>query len=294
MKRSILVRPLLVVGVLVLAMLACLGSAPNAAPAVDSTKQALEIMATNASVQLTQVAQQQSGQPAQQPTEAAQPTEAGQAAPPTVAAPAGQQFFTEGFDSETGQWSHFVADASVMLNSPGSLATIVQGDSGNMSLKVQDGHLAFDLNGKGLWVYALYDGAEYSDVKMEVVSDNRGTNDNNVSLICRYSKNGWYEFNVANNGLYDILHAKVTPDNKVTYGKIADGGSNKIKQGKQVNTYGIVCKGRTLVLSINGFETRRVDDNQFVLDKGKVGVSVSSFNSLPVTVLIDSVTTSAP
>jgi hypothetical protein len=130
---------------------------------------------------------------------------------------------------------------------------------------------------------------------MSVVAINRGTNDNNVSLICRFSKeNGWYEFNIANNGLYDILHGSFTKDNKATYGKLADGGSNKIKQGKETNTYEISCKGRTLVLAINGYETRRLDDNQFVLDKGKVGVSVSSFKSLPVTVQIDSVAISKP
>ena len=292
MKRSVLFRPLLMLAVLLLAILACMpGPAPTSAPGVEGTMAALQQMATAASVQLTQAAQQ--GQQPQQPEQ--QSTEAPAATATTAAPAAGQQFFTEGFDSDTGQWSHFTVDASVMLTSPSSLASVVQGDSGNMSLKVEDGHLAFDLGGKGLWVYAMYDGAQYTDVKMEVVADNRGTNDNNVSLICRYSKDkGWYEFNIANSGLYDILYAKVTADNKVTYGRIADGGSNKIHQGKQINTYGITCKGRTLVLSINGFETRRIDDNQFVLDKGKIGVSVSSFNSLPVTVLFDSVTISQP
>lgn len=265
MKRAISLRPLLMVGVLLLAILACMsGPVPTAAPPSTAP-------------------------PSAEPPTAPPPTEA-----PT-AAPTAQEFFTEGFDAETGQWSHFTVDATVMLTSPGSLASLVSGDSGNMSLKVADGHLVFDLEGKGLWVYATYDGAEYSDVKMEAVADNRGTNDNNVSLICRYSKErGWYEFNVANSGLYDILYAKVTPDDKVTYSRIADGGSNKIKQGKQVNTYGMVCKGHTLVLTINGYETRRIDDNQFVLDKGKVGISVSSFNSLPVNVLIDSVTITKP
>ncbi len=291
MKRSFLFRPLLIVGVLALAMLACIGSSPTAAPGADATMAALQQMATAASVQLTQVAQgaQQptAAPPEQQPTEAPGST---QAAPAT-----GQQFFTDNFDTDSGLWSHFVVDATVMLTSPGSLATVDTSDPEGMSVKVTDGHLSFDLNAKGLWVYAMYTGAQYTDVKMQVVADNRGTNDNNVSLICRYSKeNGWYEFNIANNGLYDILFGQVTPDNQVTYGKLADGGSNKIHQGKQTNTYDIACKGRTLTLSINGFETRRVDDNEHVLDKGQVGVSVSSFNSLPVTVNVDSVTISQP
>ncbi len=299
MKRSMRFRPpLLMVGVLVLAMLACsFSSSPTSAPAYDPTKAALEQMATAASIQLTQVSQgnQQVDQPPTEPPAANVPPTAvpPTALPPTTAA--GQQFFTEGFDTDSGLWSHFTVDATVMLTSPGALASVVQGDSGNMSVKVEDGHLAFDLQSKGLWVYATYDGAEYTDVKMEAVADNRGTNDNNVSLICRYSKeHGWYEFNVANSGLYDILFARVTPDNKVSYSRIADGGSNKINQGKQTNIYGIICKGRSLTLTINGFETRRIVDNQFVLDKGKVGISVSSFNSLPVTVLFDSVTLSQP
>ena len=54
------------------------------------------------------------------------------------------------------------------------------------------------------------------------------------------------------------------------------------------------CKGRTLVLTINGYETRRLDENQYVLRQGKIGVSVSSFKTLPVNVEIDSVTVSQP
>ena len=263
MKGSVLLRPLLMVGVLLLAILACLpGPAPTAAPTEP---------------------------PPPPPTEAA--------APPTEAPtePAAQQYFTEEFDAETAQWSRFVADASIQLTSPGSLASIVTGDVGNMTVGVVDGKLSFDLNSKGLWVYELYDGFEYEDVRLDVVADNRGTNDNSISLVCRYTPNeGWYEFNVANSGLYDILHAKITADNKVTYGRIADGGSNKIKQGKETNSYAIVCKGRTLALYINGYETRRIDDNQYVLDKGKVGLSVSSFNTLPVKVQFQSVKISQP
>ena len=88
--------------------------------------------------------------------------------------------------------------------------------------------------------------------------------------------------------------ANYTQDNKVVYGKLADGGSNKIKQGKEVNTYTAVCKGRTLVLYINGFETRRLDDNQHVLRNGQIGVSVSSFAIVPVKVEFDSIKISEP
>ncbi len=267
MKSRFFVRPMLMVGVLLLAILACLpGPVPTAVPPTEPP-------------------------PPQAPpdTAAPPPTEA-----PTATAMA-QDYFTDEFETDTGQWSRMVVDATIQLTSPYSLASVAPGDVGNMTVGVNDGHLLFDLNTKGLWVYEFYDPYEYEDVRMDVVAENRGTNDNNVSLVCRYSKDeGWYEFNIANSGLYDILHGKITADGKVTYGRIADGGSNKIKQGKETNTYSIVCKGRTLVLYINNIETRRVDDNQYALQKGKVGVSVSSFNTLPVKVQFESVKISKP
>ena len=143
MKGSVLLRPLLMVGVLLLAILACLpGPAPTAAPTEP---------------------------PPPPPTEAA--------APPTEAPtePAAQQYFTEEFDAETAQWSRFVADASIQLTSPGSLASIVTGDVGNMTVGVVDGKLSFDLNSKGLWVYELYDGFEYEDVRLDVGPLDNGT-----------------------------------------------------------------------------------------------------------------------
>jgi hypothetical protein len=255
MNRSSLIRPLLMVGALLLAAIACMSSpAPTTVPTEPP--------------------------PAVQPTDV-EPTEA-----PTE--PVAQQYYTESFDADTGQWSTFVVDAT-------TVPTVVEGKVDNMSVGVSDGYLVFDLGSKNLWVYSTYDPYEYDDVRMDVVAENRGTNDNNISLICRFSKEeGWYEFNVANSGLYDILHGSFTKDGKVTYGKIADGGSNKIKQGKETNTYAISCKDRTLVLYINGYETRRLTDNQYALRKGKVGLSVSSFDTLPVKVAFDSVKISQP
>ncbi len=212
---------------------------------------------------------------------------------PTV--PAAQQYYTEQFDQENSNWSHFVIDASIKLTSPGSMPALAPGEVEGASVTTAGGHLVFDLERKGLWVYSTYDAYEYDDVRLDVVAENRGVNNNNVSLICRYSKqDGWYEFNIANNGLFNILYGNYTPDNKVNYGKLADGGSNKLKQGKEINEYGISCKGHTLILYINGFEVRRLDDNNYVLKTGKVGVSISSFNLLPVKVEVDSAKISKP
>ncbi len=214
----------------------------------------------------------------------AQPT-----TPPPTPTPVAQQFYTEEFDGDTSLWKFFVIDGT-------GAVPIYRGDTfGTMSVSAENGRLVFDLGSEGQWVYVMYEGYEYENVRLDVVAENRGTNNNNVSLICRYSEDeGWYEFNIANNGLYWIYHAIVKPDNKVVYSLIADGGSTRIKTGKDVNQYGIVCKDRTLVLYINGYETRRVDDNKFVLRRGLIGVSVSSFRDLPVKVEFESVTISQP
>ena len=112
--------------------------------------------------------------------------------------------------------------------------------------------------------------------------------------MCRYKPEvGWYEFNIANNGLYWIYYAKVrAEDGYVNYIPISEGGSNKIKQGLEVNEYSIICKGDTLTLYINDNLTKETTDNQ--LTSGKVGVSLSSFAQLPTKVNFDWVKISQP
>ena len=73
-------------------------------------------------------------------------------------------------------------------------------------------------------------------------------------VICRYSpEDGWYEFNIANNGLYDISYARPSSSGSIAYRNIFNGGSNKIKTGNATNEYGISCQGVTLSLFINSY-----------------------------------------
>ena len=230
--------------------------------------------------------QEEPQQPAQ-PEEPQQPEQPAQ--PEEPAAPAAQEFFKEDFDGSNENWSFFIVDGSK------EVPVLAGDDLEDSALYTEDSLLIFDLVGKYQWVYAFYDPYEYKNVSLEVVAENRGVNDNNISLICRYTEDeGWYEFNVANNGLYWIYHAIVDTDGRVIYSKLADGGSNRVKQGKEINTYAITCEERTLTLYINGKETRTLDDNRFVLREGQVGISVSSFNVLPVDVEIDYVDISEP
>jgi hypothetical protein len=190
------------------------------------------------------------------------------------------RFFKEDFNANLSNWTTFVT----------------QGELNQLSTSVSNGYYVFELLAAQVWGYAIYTPEKYADVRLDVVADNRGVNDNNVTLVCRYSETeGWYEVSIANNGKYWIYFGKWDNNHKTaSYAVVADGGSNDIRQGKDVNTYSLICKGRSITVLINGKQIRTIDDNQWVLRDGQVGVGVSSFRLLPVRVEFDSIEISEP
>ena len=215
--------------------------------------------------------------PTEEPLQLEVPT---QTVEPTVPAP--QKFFTEEFDGDLSNWTYF--------NVLGSDETSESG----LSLEANNGYLGFDIATKELYTYVMYEPYTYKDVAIDILAENRGTNNNAITLVCRYSNEGWYEISIQNSGLYVIWTATYDANGTIQYNKIADGGSTKIKVGKEINEYKMICKDRTISLYINGFETRVLDDNRYVLEEGQVGFSVSSFNDPTVKVDVDWVTISQP
>jgi len=245
--------------VMAMVSLACLGSTATPAPQPPPATEA----------------PQQPEQP-QQPEEPAPTEEPASTEEPAVSD--AQDFFTEEFDGSTDNWTYFITKNDTTA------------DDGGVAPFTEDGFLIFDLS-KYLNVYAMYEPYTYDNVRIDVRVDNRGTNNNNINMLCRYSDEGWYEISVANNGLYWLY---AYDGLKNTYAKIADGGSNKIKAGKEVNDYAFVCNDRNLTLYINGFETRVYTDNQYVFRRGQVGIGASSFKDLPVKVEFDYIQISEP
>jgi len=225
----------------------------------------------------------------QPPTSAPQQVETEAPAPATeepvaTQEPVSQQYFTDEFDNQlSNDWSILTVTGST------------KADPDKVTVDVKDGNLVWDFNSEYLYYYLFNTAFSYEDVKVEVKADNRGKNNNSVSLICRYDPEvGWYEFNIANNGLYNIFYAEVTSSGKISYNQITNGGSNSIKQGKDVNEYSITCKGQELTLNINGDEVKTVTEKKYSLRKGGIGVSVSSFNVLPILVEMDWLKVSEP
>lgn len=197
-------------------------------------------------------------------------------ASPTVAQ---QRFFKEEFDNGKDNWSYFLTN----------------GDDSDLDFYANNGMLVFDITGTQVYSYAVYEPEAYDDVRIDVSVTNRGDNTNNVSLLCRYDpKKGWYEANIFNSGLYDILYGEwKAGQNGAAYAELYSGGSNAIRTGMSTNTYSLVCEGNKISLYINDTKVRTVG-SEFGLQRGQIGIGASSFNRYPVSLDFDWVKISKP
>ncbi len=177
-----------------------------------------------------------------------------------------EAFRTEEFDGNIDWWTWFTTN----------------GDESQLDIYQDNGRIIFEMYDTDIWAYLTYGEYYYDDVFVQTLVENRGMNSNSISLVCRYDENlGWYEFNVGSDGLYDILRF----DGSLStggYTLLANGGSTRIKTGKEYNEYAIQCAGDTLTLWINGYETNSVRDRTF--KEGLIGISASSYNSTPIIV----------
>lgn len=207
---------------------------------------------------------------AQEPEPTATEAPATEPPAPTEEVPVTSEFFTEEFDSEDAlaNWYSF---------------TLGKGEDRNLVIQQEDDHLLFDLGDEDLYVYYMYTPFEYDDVSMKLNAENRGRNNNNISLVCRFNSEAgqWYEFSVESGGVW-YLYAV---DGK--YNRIANGGTNALKQGREVNEYAMTCDGDEITLFINDEEIKRVTDNTYGFNSGLVGFNISSLNVLPITVEVN-------
>jgi S1-C subfamily serine protease len=180
-------------------------------------------------------------------------------------------FFTEEFDANYNPDSWWYD-------------TLGSGSDKNLVIQQEDDHLLFDLGDKNLYVYFMYDPYVYEDVSLRLNAENRGRNNNNVSLVCRMTEDGsgWYEFSVESGGVW-YLYAVENNDYKI----LDNGGTNALKQGREVNEYGLDCVGDEITMYVNGSEIKTVKDSTYGFNEGRVGFNISSLNVLPITVEVN-------
>ncbi|MCU0487405.1 MAG: S1C family serine protease [Anaerolineales bacterium] len=177
------------------------------------------------------------------------------------ASASGDSYYESDFDAPLSDWVYF----------------LMSGQESGASADISDGKLKIDIQDPQTWIYFYLDPLDVADVGIGTRYENLGRNSNSVSLICRYSDQGWYEFNVAMDGTYNIYRYDTTLGDYVA---LYSGGSTAINIGKDTNEIVAVCIGNQLTLVVNDTTVRTVTDKN--LKSGKIGLSLSSYNSTPI------------
>ncbi|KAA3644642.1 MAG: hypothetical protein DWQ07_14600 [Chloroflexi bacterium] len=278
---------LLILGVLLLAALACLGGSD--APPVDT----VDTSATEAALQATQNAleaqqqQQQQDPPTQPPPPPADDPPADDP-PPADPAPdlsnlqSGDIIYSTDFsgpgDWEDG-WVHFA----------------IPEDNDNYTTYVENDYLYVEVEQADTTIYVVYDNIylerDQADVRLDAFVDNVGdARDNNISLICRGSSEGWYEFSLTSSGLYFIYKYDAVDGYEI----LSQGGLQGYNRNDTDHELSVTCIGDELTFAINGEIPRYgvVTDRSF--REGQFGVSVYTLRNNLVGVEFDYFIASVP
>jgi len=146
-----------------------------------------------------------------------------------------------------------------------------------------------------VWAYAIYDAQVYDPVRVDARFTNQAASPASIGLICRYSEtDGWLEYNVSTDGTYNVLYGQWLANGIADYLPVLSAASNAIQPSGSSQEIGLVCSGATLSLFVDQTLIRSVDVSRFELTTGKVGITVSSFENVPVIAAFDWVRVSEP
>ena len=146
-----------------------------------------------------------------------------------------------------------------------------------------------------VWAYAVYDMQDYETVRVDARFANQAGSPASIGLICRYSEtDGWLEYNISTDGTYNVLYGQWLANGVASYLPVLSASSGAIQPSGTSQEIGLICSGTTLSLLIDQTLIRNVDVSRFTLTSGKVGVTVSSFENIPVTAAFDWVRVSEP
>ncbi len=188
--------------------------------------------------------------------------------PSSTPAPA-PRTFTEGFDGGLERWVFPQVDNGVTAPPPRTSA----------------GYLRFDLTAANQWVYAIYEPQNYTDVRVDALVALGGASGAG-GVVCRYSEGGgWYELDAYPDQTYMLLYGQWLAPGLARYTRILRSQSEKIRPGE--NQLGLQCVGNILTPYINGTQMSQRVEGTFGLTGGNVGVTAASFETAPISVLVD-------
>lgn len=284
MKHSnkTLFRLLTVLGVLIIIQLACsLGG-----PATEASPEGPDYAATEQALQKTQAfleeqAQQpEPVQPEPEPTEEPEPTLAPtEESPPPDTEPevvtytSGDLIYYTDFDG-AGDWE----DGWIHFSLPDSDYTVYK-DNGIMYVEVPETYTT---------VYLFYDNLFFerdkADVFVEAGFENRSThNINNISVMCRASDQGWYEFSILSGGLWYIYRYDANTNKYII---LKEGGIANLDYDAP-HTIAAECLGDQLTFYFDDEPLRNGSIKDTTFREGQIGFSVYADSWADVVVEFD-------
>lgn len=121
-----------------------------------------------------------------------------------------------------------------------------------------------------------------ADVAVEIGFDNIGLRGNNISVVCRYTDSGWYEFSLGSDGLWYMWMYQGG-----AYSLLANGGISGYDWKITAHTLTAACVGDYLTFAIDGVIPRGAEVTNSSLREGGVGFSISTFENGGVEVEFD-------
>ena len=179
------------------------------------------------------------------------------------------RYFTDDFTSLSSYWEFFQT-----------------GGTFTPSAVFENERLRVDIPSADTWWMGIHNAHTYADVSIraKVSAGPSGA----VGLVCRYSEAfGWYEFNVASDGTYNVLYGKWLAPEVAQYIPLVTGGSNRLSTGGLDYELGLSCQDNFLNIYANDALIRRVEVTNFGLVEGHIGVTAASFREVTMTAVFD-------
>ena len=178
-------------------------------------------------------------------------------------------YFTEDFNSDLTAWESFQT-----------------GGSSVPKTTTENSLLRIDIASSNTWYYAIHHQHEYSSMAISAKVD--GSPSGSIGLVCYYDElKGWYEFNIASDRTYSVLFGQWLAQDIAQYTPIATDTTGYLEAGRLDNIIGLTCQGNTLFIYINNVLFRTLDVSRYGLTQGKIGITASSFDEIPMSAFVD-------
>lgn len=177
-------------------------------------------------------------------------------------------YFTEEFNTDLNTWTF-----------------LQTGGETTPSAILENDMLRVEISSLHTWYIGIHNSNTYKEVSINTKFN--GTPSGSLGLVCKYSENGWYEFNVASDGTYSVLLGQWLSDGVAQYIPIATDKGQYLQAGNMNYEIKLTCHENELILYINQNQFRKLDVTNYHLPEGKVGITAASFDSIPATYLFE-------